>query len=235
MDGGEVLTLLRTTPPRLPSYEGRKSTNFSPLDKGESLPAAGVGVTTRVAKISDIPHTSPHELRNKLPALLIALLHGATPHEAVRALATMPALQHRLQLVRTLNGTAYVNDSTATMPDATIAALQSYANKPIILILGGSDKALEFEDVARTISHANITHLIWLPGTATDRMKKIILPHTIAPSSDAATMNHAVRIAHEHANNGDTVLLSPAATSFGLFLHEFDRGNAFISAVEALV
>lgn len=188
-----------------------------------------------VCAVSDIPHTSSHELRNKLPAILIALLNNATPEQITSALSAIPPLKHRMQQVREINGVEYINDTTATMPDATIAALKSVSEKPLILILGGSDKALEFENLAKQIANQkNLTHLIWLPGTATERMQQQILPHTTAQSHDAENMNEAVTVAARIAQSGDIVILSPGATSFGLFLHEFDRGDAFIEAVRSL-
>ncbi len=129
----------------------------------------------------------------------------------------------------------YINDSAATIPDATIAAIESINEQPIILILGGSDKHLEFALLAGKISsHTNVKHIIWLPGTATKKMQEIVTPLTKAAHYDVSTMDEAVQKAHSIANEGDTVLLSPGATSFGLFLHEFDRGDAFIKAVEQL-
>jgi UDP-N-acetylmuramoylalanine--D-glutamate ligase len=189
----------------------------------------------RICSISDIPHTSPHELRNKLPSLIIALLEGVDLPAIAQALTSIPALAHRLQLVRTVSGVAYINDSAATMPDATIAALKSFSEKPLILIIGGSDKALEFQELSQEIStHHHIKRLIWLPGTATDRMKEEILSKTNTISHNTASMEEAVQVASQYATEGDTVLLSPGATSFGLFLHEFDRGDSFIRAVEQL-
>lgn len=189
----------------------------------------------RVCLVSDVPHHAPHELRNKMPVILIALLREYSKEDILAAVASIPDLAHRLQLVRTVNGVDYVNDSAATMPDATIAALAAYNNKPLILIIGGSDKALEFEELAQAIgSYKNIKHLIWLPGTATNRMKAIVIPTTNASSHDASTMDKAVQTASHLATQGDTVLLSPGATSFGLFLHEFDRGSAFTHAIMRL-
>jgi UDP-N-acetylmuramoylalanine--D-glutamate ligase len=145
----------------------------------------------------------------------------------------MKPLMHRLQLVRTHQGVRYINDSAATMPDAAIAALKAIQT-PLIMILGGSDKALIFHDLAKALGTSSVKELIWLPGTATDRMKEEILPHVSIPSIDASSMEEAVAIASAKAQEGDSVLLSPGATSFGLFLHEFDRGIAFITAVENL-
>ena len=214
VDGDDVFVRTPTT----------AASGDSPLSKGEKF-----------CSVSDIPHRAPHELRNKLPAILIALLREYSKEDILAAVASIPDLAHRLQLVRTVNGVDYVNDSAATMPDATIAALSAYCNKPLILIIGGSDKALEFEELAQAIkAYPNIKHLIWLPGTATERMKATVIPTTNASSHDAATMDEAVQTAADLAQPGDTVLLSPGATSFGLFLHEFNRGNAFIRAVELL-
>ena len=192
------------------------------------------GEEKKVCSVSDIPHTSPHELRNKLPAILIALLYEAELEKILQAVQEIPLLKHRMQMVREINGVQYINDTTATMPDATIAALQSLRDKPTVLILGGSDKALEFQNLANTIAHAAIRHLIWLPGTATKRMQEEILPYTQALSHDIKTMDEAVVLSHTLAHTGDIVLLSPAATSFGLFTHEFDRGDTFVRAVDSL-
>ena len=188
-----------------------------------------------ICATTDIPHTSTHEIRNKLPAILIALLHGATPIQIKAGLAAIPKLNHRMQLVRELHEVQYINDTTATMPDAAIAALQSIQDKPLILILGGSDKALRFENLAQQIAgQKNLKQLIWLPGNVTERMQQEILPHTKAQSNNAETMNEAVTLAASIAQSGDIVILSPGATSFGLFLHEFNRGDAFITAVQSL-
>jgi UDP-N-acetylmuramoylalanine--D-glutamate ligase len=201
---------------------------------GENIIARISTQEMHICSISDIPHTSDHELRNKLPSILIALLKGFEISDIIKAVQNIPPLKHRMQLVRELNGVQYINDTTATMPDAAIAGLKSLKNKPVILILGGSDKALEFENFAQQISQSNIKHLIWLPGTATQRMQEIILPISKSKSHDIATMQEAVSLANKLAQPGDAVLLSPGATSFGLFLHEFDRGDAFIKEVESL-
>lgn len=215
--------------------------SLEPLKEGKGIWVENDMVYTNIhdtneqlCAVSTISHVSPHELRNKLPSLLIALLYGAKVEAAVAALSHIAPLAHRMQTVRMVDGATYMNDSAATMPDAAIAAITALAGKRIVLIAGGSDKALEFHNLANTLASANISHIIWLPGTATERMKSEIMPHTQATPHDASSMEEAVRIASESAQNGDIVLLSPGATSFGLFLHEFDRGDSFIRAVEAL-
>lgn len=187
------------------------------------------------AQITTHGNIPEHELRNILPAILIAHIRGKAKQAIEQSLATLQRLPHRLEAVRELNGVTYVNDSASTMPDATIAALEAYKDSSIVLIIGGSDKNLEFEQLANKIKETNIRAFVWLPGTATERMQKTILhekPDT--PTFDAATMQEAVQKASELAQNSDTVLLSPGATSFGLFLHEFDRGDQFKIAVAKL-
>ena len=104
-------------------------------------------------------------------------------------------------------------------------------------ILGGGDKALQFEELANAEAASVIRALIWLPGTATANMRaalKQAFGDAAPPAYEVATMPEAVQRATELAQPGDVVLLSPGATSFGLFLHEFDRGEQFRAAVDPL-
>lgn len=180
--------------------------------------------------------TAPHTQRNLLPAALLGFLYGGSPGQIQEVLHGFHALPHRLEPVATINQVAYINDSAATMPDATIAALRSLSDVPLVLILGGNDKELLFDDLAAQVARARVRGLVFLPGTVTTHLKELIfqtLPDT-TPSYDARSMTDAVQAARDFAQPGDTVLLSPGATSFGSFRHEFDRGNQFIEAVRSL-
>lgn len=190
------------------------------------------GSVTVLFPLAQLPLRYEHERRNLLPAILIGFLRGLTANQIQIALKNIARLPHRLETVRELRGVTYINDSAATMPEATVAALQSFAGKPIVHIAGGSDKKLEFAGLAEAQGKANLKAIIWLPGNATDRMRKTLFevaPNI--PTKDAVSMNEAVAQAEQIASGGDIVLLSPGATSFGLFLHEFDRGNKFREAV----
>lgn len=193
------------------------------------------GLTLQFFSLHDLPLRFAHERRNLLPAILLGYLRGVSIEEIKEAIKTIKPLPHRLEVVRRLNGVTYINDSAATMPDATVPALASFSKTPIVHITGGSDKQLEFNDLGNAWGKVNLRALIWLPGNATDRMKKVagrVAPEV--PMYDVVSMEEAVSKADEIAQSGDTVLLSPGATSFGLFLHEFDRGDKFRAAVEAL-
>ena len=137
-------------------------------------------------------------------------------------------------------GISFINDTTATIPDASIAAIKRFrllAKKShLILIAGGSDKQLKFFEMAHLIS-LSVDYLILLPGTATNQLlyeltkKKISHVFSLQKTE---SMQEAVRIAMALAKKGDYVLLSPGAASFGLFANEFDRGNQFVAAVKSL-
>ncbi len=163
---------------------------------------------------------------------------GNIPTSSIKLnLKNLTGLAHRLEPVRTLHHITFINDSAATMPDATIAALHALKEKHIVHILGGSDKNLNFAELSRVECNAKIRALIFLPGTATERMRLQIEGEFggLRPASyAAATMPDAVRQAYELASAHDVVLLSPGATSFGLFKHEFDRGDQFKEAVQQL-
>ncbi|MDP1629052.1 MAG: UDP-N-acetylmuramoyl-L-alanine--D-glutamate ligase, partial [bacterium] len=128
-------------------------------------------------------------------------------------------------------GIKFINDTCATMPDAAIAALKSLPSKKTILICGGTDKNLDFGEFAKILPKF-VKLAVFLPGSATEKIKTLLPPFLIV---EAADMNEAVQTAFKNAERGDTVLLSPAAASFGLFKNEFDRGEKFKKAVFKLI
>lgn len=188
------------------------------------------GKETVVTEVPDAVMRAPHQLSNILAATLAARLSGASLRSIRRTIHHFPVIPHRFEQVRKLNGIRYINDSAATTPDAALAALKSISG-PIVLITGGTDKKMHFKVFARYIrSHCKA--LVFLDGTAT---KKIIRSQsTLSSRSVVRTMHDAVQRARLLASRGDTVLLSPGAASFGLFKHEFDRGDQFRAAVKSL-
>ncbi len=149
-------------------------------------------------------------------------------------LRTFTGLPNRLERLGEKNGIVFYNDSNATTPQATIAALStlSAAGRPIILIAGGSDKELDFDGLARAIP-TQTKRLVLIRGSATEKLK-LLLPAGIAPADEASDMAAAFRAALAAAAPGDTILLSPGATSFGVFKNEYDRGDQFRACFEHL-
>lgn len=182
-----------------------------------------------IAKTGSLRILGDHNQMNALAALLAAQKVGMSAEKMERGLRTFQGVPHRMEKVRIVNEVTYYNDTAATTPDATIAALQSFSEKSI-LIAGGTDKKLLFGTLARTI-RARTKKLILLPGTATEKLKKLL---GTFPYTEVKSMVAAVREANTGTKPGDVVLLSPGAASFGLFQHEFDRGDQFIAAVKKL-
>lgn len=190
----------------------------------------------KLFSIKRIPWPSRHQQRNILPAIYLAFCNQVRVEAIEQHLATMTKPAHRLEHVRDIQGVSYINDSASTIPEAMAAALEASADKHIVLIAGGSDKKLKFERLARQLPNYRIRAAIFLPGDATPHLLREIRGawESPPPLIEAGNMDEAVRRATQYALPGDVVLLSPGATSFGLFKHEFDRGEQFRKAVEAL-
>ena len=195
------------------------------------------GMTKTILALTDIPLKGEYNITNVLAAVAVAVASGLTEKQIVSGVASFPGVSHRLEYIREKNGVQYYNDTAATIPEATIAALHSFS-EPIILIAGGNDKRLNFDVLAEEIlKHSK--GLILFKGDATEKLLqaiKIKLPQSEKdrPFEVVESMAKAVELAFRGAETGDVVLLSPGAASFGIFKNEFDRGEQFRVAVEAL-
>lgn len=145
-----------------------------------------------------------------------------------KSLQQFSGAPYRYELIRVLRGRRFINDTTATNPGAAVININSTPS-PCILIAGGSDKQLPLENLAKTIN-SNIKEVILLPGSATNKLRKLLKLHI----SQVTSMAGAVKIAWRLSKPGYTILLSPGAASFGLFKNEFDRGDQFNNLVKKL-
>ena len=188
----------------------------------------------RVAARSDIQLPGEHNLENVLAASALALAAGAKPEQVRSALRRFHGAPHRLELVRELDGVAYVNDTTATAPAAAMAALKAIGQN-IVWIAGGADKSLDFEALGRSAS-LRAKAILLLDGTATDKLDAMIRYGGGGRKLVGRfnSLRAAVAEARRLAQPGDTVLLSPGCASFGMFDNEFERGDQFRAAVEQL-
>ncbi len=144
-----------------------------------------------------------------------------------RALATFAGVPGRLELLREVNGVKIYNDTTATTPEATLAALAALDPAHTVLIAGGTDKGLDMNELLLKLGE--VKRVILLAGTGTSRVLEF-LPN----ASVFDDLEKAVREAFVATEPGDTLLFSPAFTSFGMFKNEFDRGDQFTAIVKAL-
>ncbi|MBN1648050.1 MAG: UDP-N-acetylmuramoyl-L-alanine--D-glutamate ligase [Spirochaetales bacterium] len=165
-----------------------------------------------------------HNRRNLLNAALIADLAGAGTETIREGVLSFRGIPHRLEKICERNGTAIYNDSAATIPDATAAAVQSFSGD-IVLITGGTDKQIDFS-VVETFAHIPV-HTVFLAGSATEKMLPYFRDTQAAYSGPFDNLERAVAEALKHCRKGSVLLFSPGATSFGMFLNEFDRGDKF--------
>ncbi len=188
-----------------------------------------------ILKAADILLPGRHNVENYMSA--IALTEGLVSPETVCSIAKIfGGVEHRLELVRKLNGVKFYNSSIDSSPTRTAAALSALNEKPII-ILGGSEKGVEFDTLA--IDLCKKTKAVILTG---DSAPKILAEIEKCPAYDPTALpvhhipdfDEAVKKAASLAQDGDTVLLSPACASFDHFRDFAHRGNHFKELVNAL-
>ena len=184
---------------------------------------------------------------------------GVSKSDIKKCVESFKGVPGRLEFVREIKGVKYYNDTTATTPDATIAALRALNSKRVILIAGGADKKLDYRELAKEIPKY-VKTLILFKGEASEKLlrelrnisdchsresgnpgairfhgipsqagndRKKIKYYRLRIAENITSMKEAVKIAQSNAKNGDIILLSPAAASFGVFKNEFDRGDQF--------
>ncbi len=173
-----------------------------------------------------------------LAGFRVAKIYHIKDTRISRVLETFKGVSYRQEFIRELRGVSFYNDTTATIPEATLAAMESIAT-PIILIAGGSDKKLDYTLFAQEIKRRAeikkraIPCVILFPGEASEKIRSALIDLKYAKENILAvkTMAEAIQIAFTWARVGDSVLLSPGAASFSIFKNEFDRGDQFNAAV----
>lgn len=184
---------------------------------------------------SDIRLPGVHNIENTMAAFVA--VSALLPDEALRhTAATFSGVAHRLETVRVLRGVRFINDSIASSPSRTEAGLCCFDDK-LILIAGGKDKGVPFDDLGPLICEH--VKSLYLTGPTSDKIKAAV--ENSAEYQPGAPAIHCmddftetVRAAAAEATEGDIVLLSPASTSFDRFRNFEERGNTFRKIVEEL-
>ncbi|HZK40059.1 MAG TPA: UDP-N-acetylmuramoyl-L-alanine--D-glutamate ligase [Atribacterota bacterium] len=194
---------------------------------------------TTFAKISDIPLPGAHNLENILAASTVGFIHNVPGSIILKALKNFPGVPYRLEFIGEFRGIKFYNDTCATTPEATLAALESFTEQPIILFLGGKDKKLNYENFGEAIGkNKEIKKIILLQHPAYDASQKMLSALKKHLDSEkiifTSSLKVGVEAALQQAQANDLVLLSPAAASFGMFENEFDRGDQFNKIVKNL-
>ena len=196
---------------------------------GETL-IIRIGDSTIHIPRSTLTLPGPHNLYNAQAAALAAAGFGASPEALCDGLASIEPVPHRMEPVATVGGVQYVNDSKATNVDAVRYALQSF-DRPIVLLAGGRDKGNDYS-VLHPLVREHVRAVIAL-GESAATVERDLGAH--APTCVwADSLGDAVQQAHDLAHPGDVVLLSPACSSFDMFVNYKDRGDRFRKHVHAL-
>ena len=174
----------------------------------------------------------PHNEENAMAAIACCLKAGV-PEEVIReGLYAFKGVAHRIEPVGTINGVTYYNDSKATNPDAAIKGLLAMKSKQTVLIGGGYDKGTPYDEWCQLFC-GRVRRLILLGATRQD-IYECAVKHGYPAEQIylADTFEEAVSVAAQSAKEGDSVLLSPACASWGMFKSYEQRGDIFRSLVQ---
>ena len=201
--------------------------------RGEAVIARSQGRERQVMTVGDIRLPGVHNVENFLAA--IAAVDGLVPDETIRAFARdFGGVEHRIELVRTRKGVRWYNDSIASSPSRTIAGLNAFDQR-VILIAGGKDKGISYAPLGPVINEH--VKLLILCGATAGVIRQAVeeaenyrgLEILEAPDYPAA-----VETADRRSGEGGVVLLSPASTSFDRFANLMERGRVFKELVQKL-
>ncbi len=171
-----------------------------------------------------IPLPGMHNTENIMAAALAALVVGQSADIIRKRLHAFQGVAHRMEMVATVDGVHYVNDSKGTNPDASIKALSAY-DVPVVAILGGRNKGNDFSQLTDVLkAHARGAVVL---GEATDDFLRAFQTCGFSAYRLAENFDEAVFKAKELAQAGDVVLLSPACASWDMFSNFEERGNRF--------
>lgn len=176
-------------------------------------------------------------LSNLAAALAVARCFGVGDKSVERCLGSFKALPHRLELIADIGGIRWYNDSKATTPESTIAALEAF-ERPVILVAGGYDKNLSFDELGTKI--ANKAKKVILIGQTASKIKDCVdravrRGNRNEPDIELTnSLNQAVDLAAKDAHCGDVVVLSPACASYDMFDNYQQRGQQFRQLVKEL-
>jgi UDP-N-acetylmuramoylalanine--D-glutamate ligase len=219
-------------------FSGQEEVSAGSFCDGDKLVLRIGGADQTICNVRDIRLRGSHNWLNVLAASVLASVAGV-PLDCVAQVATsFSGVAHRLELVRVENGVEWYDDSIATAPERTMAALRSF-DGPIVLLAGGRDKRLPWDQFAALVVR-RVRHLVTF-GEAGPMIEQKVreswameVEGSLTSVTGVGTLGEAVTRAAELARGGDVVLLSPGATSFDAFRDFEERGRRFKELVAAL-
>ncbi|HYR44662.1 MAG TPA: UDP-N-acetylmuramoyl-L-alanine--D-glutamate ligase [Terriglobia bacterium] len=204
--------------------------------RGETIVLSRPDGEEEIMGTGEIALAGRFNVQNVVAAITAAALCGVTPSAIRETVQTFQALPHRLERMGTFKGIVFYDDSIATVPDATLAALGALGSNVQTLILGGHERNLDFSGLGEQLP-SNIRTVILFPATG-ERIWKAIESHSknsaLPEAFFVSDMEQAVKIAYERTAPGGICLLSPASPSFGMFKDYKERGDSFKALVTKL-
>lgn len=188
-----------------------------------------------VCAVSDVRLRGAHNVLNVLASATLADAAGVPAQAMRQAIETFSGVAHRLELVATVNGVQWVNDSIATAPERALAAIDSFS-EPIVLLAGGRDKEMVWDEWARRVA-GRVRHVVLFGELAPALARHLERQRPAAQRprlTRVVTLAEAVEAAARVARPGDVVLLAPGGTSYDAFEDFEERGECFRQYVEAL-
>jgi UDP-N-acetylmuramoylalanine--D-glutamate ligase len=187
-----------------------------------------------IGKTKELKLLGKHNWQN-VCAAVTATWQATQDVEALRSvLTTFNGLEHRLEMVRELDGVTYYDDSYGTAPETAMVAIEAF-EQPVIAILGGRSKGIPFDDLAQFVVKHNLKQVLAIGETGPE-ITALLRKHGYKNTTEGgSTIEEIVKQARQLAAPGDVVLLSTACTSFDMFKNYKQRGELFTKAVQALV
>jgi UDP-N-acetylmuramoylalanine--D-glutamate ligase len=182
----------------------------------------------KIIATDDIPLPGASGLEDAAAAAGAALEYGVDERAVARAIRGFRPLGHRLEVVAELDGVTYIDDSKATNPHATSAAVRGLSD--VVLIAGGRSKGIDLSPLASTVPPVRAVVAI---GEAAAEVRRVF--GDLVPVDDASSMEEAARLARERSTSGGSVLLSPGCASLDMYESYAARGEDFVRAVKRLI
>ena len=172
--------------------------------------------------VSDIFIQGEHNIQNAMAVIIAAKIFDLENEKIIKALKSFQGVEHRLELVREIEGIKFVNDSKATNVDSVVVALKSF-NDPILLILGGQDKGNDYTMIEQLV--IDKVKKIYAIGSSADKVFNFF--HKKVKTEIKKDLDDVINTALSEGRSGDVVLLSPACASFDMFDNYEHRGKVF--------
>lgn len=234
LDNEHTRAMSDETPARVTMFSRRgRPVPGAYLDGDELCWDDGRSGPVRICRRSELLIPGSHNVENALAAIAVSGRLGAAPAAMRGVLISFRGVPHRLELVAVEDGVSYYNDSIATSPDRTLAALETL-DVPLVLIAGGYDKGIPFDELGQQM--AGKVRVLLTIGKTAPKIEEAARRGLVENGGEmeiarCASLAEAVARARAVARPGEAVLLSPACASYDMFNNYVERGNAFKALV----